>query len=120
MYIKLYVCIYCKYNVYSVGSGFGVYVYISLSLLKIASFQWVVHVVHLYNSCQKKGPSTTKCNAYQNGSNVFVRWNNTKVVIDIQKVIYREKFTDMDAFAGKRWGNLRQSPPGSDLQEMLS
>lgn len=30
MYIKLYVCIYCKYNVYSVASGFG-FMYIFLS-----------------------------------------------------------------------------------------
>lgn len=53
MYIKLYVCIYCKYNVYNVGLEFGIYVYIPLSLLIVASFQGVVHVVHLYNNCQR-------------------------------------------------------------------
>lgn len=71
MYIKLYVCIYCKYNVYNVGLEFGIYVYIPLSLLIVASFQGVVHVVHLYNNCQKKDCFTTKCNAYKNGRDVL-------------------------------------------------
>lgn len=65
---KLYVCIYCKYNVYNVGLESGIYVYIPLSLLIVTAFQGV-HVVHLYNNCQRKGSFTTKCNAYKNGRN---------------------------------------------------
>ena len=33
---KLYVCIYCKYNVYNVGLESGIYVYIPLSF-------WLLH-----------------------------------------------------------------------------
>lgn len=51
---KLYVCIYCKYNVYNVGLESRIYVYIPLSLLIVTSFQGVVHVVHLYNNCQRR------------------------------------------------------------------
>lgn len=68
---KLYVCIYCKYNVYNVGLESRIYVYIPLSLLIVTSFQGVVHVVHLYNSCQRKEPFTTKCNAYRDERNVL-------------------------------------------------
>lgn len=67
---KLYVCIYCKYNVYNVGLESGIYVYIPLSLLIVTSFQGVVHVVHLYNNCQRKD-SLQQCNAYKNGKNVL-------------------------------------------------
>lgn len=67
---KLYVCIYCKYNVYNVGLGSGTYVYIPLSLLIVTSFQ-VVHVVHLCNSCQRKDSFTTEMNAHRNGKDVL-------------------------------------------------
>jgi len=41
---KLYVCIYCKYNVYNVGLQSRIHVYIPLSSLIVTSFQGVVHV----------------------------------------------------------------------------
>lgn len=62
---KLYVCIYCKYNVYNVGLESEIYVYSPLLLLIVISFQGVVHV-HLYNNRQRKDSSTTKYNAYRN------------------------------------------------------
>lgn len=68
---KLYVCIYCKYNVYNVGLESRIYVYIPLSLLIVTSFQGVVHVVHLCNSCQRKEPFPTKCNAYRDERSVL-------------------------------------------------
>lgn len=68
---KLYVCIYCKYNVYNVGLKSRIYVYIPLSLLIVTSFQGVVHVVHLCNSCQRKEPFSTNSNAYRGERNVL-------------------------------------------------